>query len=155
MSIFIPAFHFEKPEDKLKPEWAMRAVDYLFYNTNNIGLLAGKNVPEIEEYASGDFDMRPYKRMYKSMRKKHEQEQRRQEGHSANSFRSEADIDADMQFLPVAAIPVKVNSATAIIQKIPVEVKCTAMDPLAATKKQEDITFLQNKPKIEADLQDF
>lgn len=156
MSLFIPSFHFDKPDDKLKPEWAMKAIDWCFYNTRNIGLLEGKNVLEIEEYASGDFDMRPYKRMYKSMRKKFDQTQNQVEGRRDPSLaRRQDEIDADMQFLPVAAIPVKINSATALVNKIPVEVKCTAMDPLATTKKKEDITFLQNKPKLEADLQDF
>lgn len=152
MSLFIPSFHFDNPADKLKPEWAMKAINYLYYNTRNFGLLEGKNVVEIEEYTSGDFDMRPYKRMYKSIRNKDKRVPG--EPNLNPGMRREIDIDQDMQFLPVAAIPVKINSATALVQKIPVEVTCTATDPLAAQKKNEDITFLKNKPKFEAELQE-
>src|SRR6187402_3920158 len=102
MSLFIPDFHFVSPEEKLKPEWAMRVISYSWYNTRRYGLLDKKNVREIEEYASGDFDMTPYKKMYKSLKKKINREN--------PDFRSQnTGMDEDLQFMPVAAIPVKVN----------------------------------------------
>ncbi len=150
MSFFIPGFHFDPPSTKMTPEWCQKVINYCYYNTRNICLLEGKNVKEIEEYASGDFDMKPYKKMYKSIKKQFD--------NAHPDMRGNVDVNTDgdnMQFLPVAAIPVKINSATAIIQKIPVEVTCVANDALAAEKKKEDITFLKNKPKIEAELQDL
>lgn len=156
MSIFIPSFHFTSPEEKLTKEWALKAVHFSFYNTANYSLLEGKDVEEIEAYSSGKFSMEPYKRMYKSQKRK----SMRGNGEANPVPGQRRDLlnerlDQDMQFLPVAAIPSKLNSATALVQKIPVEVTCTAMDPLAAEKKKEDITFLKNKPQLEADLQDF
>lgn len=148
MSLFIPEFHFVNPADKLKPEWAMKVISHGWYNSRRYGLLDNKNVWEIEEYASGDFNMRPFKKMYKSLKKKMKNE-------NPDLRRPNQDFDEDLQFMPVAAIPVKINSATALIQKIPIEIKCTALDPLAAKKKEEDLTFLKNKEKLEADLQDF
>ncbi|MEO7047882.1 MAG: hypothetical protein ABI091_21465, partial [Ferruginibacter sp.] len=75
MSLFIPNFHLDtEPANKLKPEWCKRVTDYYFYNTTNFNLLAGKNVNEIIEMATGNIDLMPYKKMYKSLKKKYEQE---------------------------------------------------------------------------------
>jgi hypothetical protein len=147
MRNFIPAFHFVSPDKKLKPEWCNDAIQYCYYGTNNVNLLEGKNIEEIQGYAAGDFSMKPFKRMFKSMAKK-------QEANAKNpAYRNVS--ENDIGFEPLPLIPVKLNSAAAIVQKIPIDVSVNALDPLAAKKKNEDVTFLKNKPMLEADLQDI
>lgn len=150
-SNFIPALHFEPAEKKLTNEWWKKAVDYYWSNSNVRSLLDGKNIQEIEEYFTGDIDMKPFRGMYKSMKRKWEREQiQKAQGQS----RKDIDIDKII-FQTEPLIPNKVNSAIAIIEKIPLEVVCTANDALAMKKKKEDIDFLKNKAKLEDDLQEF
>lgn len=147
MSKFIPSFHFEPPKSKLTAEWCMKAINYYYFNTNNKNLLHNKNVKEIEDYSAGSFDMNPFKRMYKSMKKVLEA--------SADPNMRENQDTTGLDWTPLPLIPTKLNSAVSIVQKIPVEITCTALDPLAAEKKKEDITFLKNKKDVEADLQEI
>lgn len=145
MPNFLPSLHLDTaPADKLKPEWCKRVIDYYYNNTSNKNLLFGKNVDEIVRFATGDIDMKPYKVLYKSLRKKYEQE----------SGRKATDLSSDeFQFIQLPLIPTPVNSAVSMLSKPPVEITVTALDPLAATKKKEDVTFLKNKPKVESDLE--
>lgn len=147
---FIPSFHLDTtPANKLKPEWCKKVVDYYFYNTTNYNLLADKNCEEIIRFATGDIDMKPYKKLYKSLKKKYEQQ-----GRDLGINRSAIDIDpSEFHFVALPLIPTPVNSAVSMISKPPLEITCTALDPLAATKKKEDVTFLKNKPKFENDLE--
>lgn len=149
----IPYFHFVNPKDKLKKEWALDAINWCFYNTDNKNLLYGKDVLEIEGYAAGEFDMRPYKRMFKSIKKKMD-ETKGMNGEFNDMMIRKAD-ETGLEWSCCPLIPTKLNSAVSVVQKIPVEVSCNATDALAMEKKDEDITFLKNKPVIEADLQDF
>lgn len=143
---FIPAFHFEPAENKLKPEWANKAIHYLYHNSYHRRLLEGKNLKEIDEYTAGNFDMTPFKKLFKSLKKKIEAQAK------TNNLATTYD-DKGLDWTQYAIIQSKINSAVAIIHKIPVEFSCTALDPLAARKKEEDLTFLKNKPEIEKQLQ--
>lgn len=145
MPNFLPSLHLDTaPADKLKPEWCKRVIDYYYNNTSNKNLLFGKNVDEIVRFATGDIDMKPYKVLYKSLRKKYEQE----------SGRRATDLSSDeFQFIQLPLIPTPVNSVVSMLSKPPMEIAVTALDPLAATKKKEDVTFLKNKPKVESDLE--
>lgn len=150
---FIPAFHFDKPEDKLTPEWCQKVINYHFYAAFNKSLLFGKNVKEIDEYTTGDFDMREFKMMFKSMRKKMQGQPTGPDGQMASWTN---DINTvGVKFAPLALIPIKMNSAVNNIYRIPVDITCTAQDALAMKKKKEDIEFLKMKPEMEADLQDI
>lgn len=147
MSQFIPSFHFTKPADKLKSEWCQEVINYYYHNTERKPLLDKKNVNEIEEYANGDFSMEPFKRLYKSIKKSFV-------ANNPNiSLGNNDTIDSKMQFEPLPLIPVKLNAAVSVLQKVPIEITVTALDALAAKKKNEDINFLKNKPKLEAELQ--
>ncbi len=150
---FIPRFHFDNPDDKLKSEWCKKVIDYYFYNSNNVSLLKGKNVKEIEEYASGDFDMTPFKLMFKSMRKKLNAQTKSPDGSMSPWAQNINTIG--VEFKPLALIPIKLNSAINNIMRVPVDPVVTAQDALAMRKKKEDIEFLKNKPRIEEDLQEF
>ena len=147
-SSFIPSMHLDTaPDKKLTKDWCDRIIQYYYYNTDNRSLLEGKNIKEIDEYTSGNIDMRPFKKMYKSLEKK-----MKKKALEGDYFSHDLGAD-EMQFTPLPLIQTPFNSATSTIQKIPIEITCTALDPLAATKKKEDVTFLKNKPQIEKDLQ--
>lgn len=150
MSRFIPSFHFDDPASKLRPEWCLKAIDYYYYNTSNRSLLSGKDVKQIDEFSTGEFDMTPFKRMFKSMKKAMQAA-----ADPNNVAYNKQDIDTiGLGWKPLPLIPTKLNSAISIVQKIPVEIKCTAQDALAVEKKEEDINFLKNKPEVEKDLQE-
>lgn len=149
---FIPYFHFDKPADKLKPEWCMKVVNYHYYNQNNINLLAGKKVREIDEHASGDHDMLPYKMMFKSMQKKLKAAPRNPDG-SLTDFSNNIDTIGLEDWERIALIVSVLNSAVENMMKLPMDITCEAQDSLAMKKRKEDIEFLKNKPIIEAELQ--
>lgn len=152
MSYFIPSFHFLAPEKKLTPEFGMAVVDWCYYNSNNRNLLAGKDVNQINDYCAGSWDMTPYKRMFKSL-KNQLLTAKRDPGGALNNMQIIDNTGIDWE--PVPLMPVKFNSAITTVQKIPIDIACTAQDALAMKKKKEDLTFLKNKPAIEADLQDL
>lgn len=145
MSKFIPSFHFESSEDKLKDAWFYKAINHCWYNASNKHLLSDKNIKDIEEYAAGQFDLTPFKKMYKSL------EQKEQSNGVYNTQNKHIPIDWHC----LALITNKLNAGVALIQKIPVEITVKALDPLAQKKKEEDITFLKNKPIVEAELQEI
>lgn len=152
-SSFIPSFHRIDPADKLKDKFCLDVINYYIRNTRNYNLLWDKNIFEIEGYAKGDFDMRPFKRMFKSDadKLKHNQSEHQNEATNINNGLNRTAIGFDYTCLPM--IPEKLTSAEAIMQKIPIEITCKALDPLAIEKKQSDVNFLKNKPKIEQQLQ--
>jgi len=128
--------------------WCWKAVQYYFFNANNRSLLWNKRIQEIEDYSAGDIDMKIFKKMFKSIKKK--MELQNNGGGSKPPFQTE---DDELMFQQLPLIPTPLNAAIATIQNKPVEISCTALDPLAATKKKEDVTFLKNKPQVENDLQ--
>ncbi len=151
--MFVPSWHFTEPSKKLTPEWCMEAVNYLWYNTNNMNLLHGKDISEIEGYRNGDFDMKPFVRMFKSLRK----DLAKAEKHSnSKEFLKQMDISGKMglEFNCLPLLPEKFNSAEAVTSKIPVEVSVNATDPLAIKKKEQDINFIKNKSTVEMEVQD-
>lgn len=150
--MFIPSFHFVDPAQKLTEEWCMEAVNDVYYQTNNRNLLEGKKIAEILGFASGEYDMTPFYRMFKSIEKKMKTAPRNPDGSVLASHMSNFSTQG-IEFNCVPLIPIKLNSAVATVQKIPVEVEVVAQDGLAMKKKKEDLTFLRNKPMIEADLQ--
>lgn len=141
------SFHFAK--EKKNSEWCYEVIKALYHGTNNKNLLFGKKIRDIENYASGDIDMKPFQRMYKSIAKEMDTAK------VANAdYISDADGGRYMQFNPLPLLPAKLNSAVAIMQKVPFEITVKALDGLAIKKKKEDLTFLKNKPDVEARLQE-
>lgn len=145
---FVPSFHFMAPLDKVSSnKFPMAVINYYFFNTQNYSLLWDKKVYEIEGYASGEYDLRPFMKMFRS------EEKRLRQNANPNALDNERTaIGFSYSCYPL--LPEKLASATAIIQKIPIEISCQAVDPLAIEKKQSDVNFLKNKPAVEADLQE-
>lgn len=150
ISKFIPSFHYMPSDKKMTAEWFDIANRWCWYNSNNRSLLEGKNIFEIQGYATGNYPMTPYRRMFKSENKKLAQERL---NNPNNLFTvQEYPIDG---FVQTPLINVKLNSAIAIVEKVPMDVSAKAIDALATKKKQEDIAFLKNKPKLEGELQEL
>lgn len=147
MSKFIPHFHFES--NKLSREWAWECVNYYWYNSQKRNLLEGKDITEIEGYSAGDFSLRPFRTMFRSMRNQMLAED--------NPNVSKEDIrkldKLGIQMTRVPLIPSKLNSGIATQQKIPIEISATCLDALAQKRKEEDLTFLRNKEKMAETLQ--
>lgn len=149
MSMFIPAFHFINPKDKLSPKWANEVVNFYYWSGRRINLLDNKDVEEIDGYAEGNYSLRPYRTMFRSMR---------------DQMRAELDPNVDREHIRrldttgiqmdrVALIPPKLNSGIATQQKIPIEILATCLDALAQKKKQKDLDFLRTKAEMEQVLQ--
>lgn len=146
---FIPALHFRPAAEKLTPEFCKEVVGFYYHNTRLRSLLHDKNVEEIESYASGNFSMKPFRRLFPSLRK--------QEGimNDPNiSAEDKAKRDkTNIQWEPVALIVSKLNSAIAAVQNRAMEVTATCLDPLAQRKRKEDLEFLRNKNQMENVIQ--
>lgn len=146
---FVPALHFKPQSKKLTREWCDEVVQYYVYQTHQINLLQDKNIGEIEGFASGDYSMREFKKLFKSLRV-----QMTMEGNPNISKETIDKLDkTGLNWERVPILAPKLNSAVATTQKIPLEITCVCNDPLAQKKKKEDLEFLRNKPKMEAELQ--
>lgn len=144
---FIPSLHFMSPIDKIGDKsFARQAISFYYYNTANYSLLWDKNVDEVEGYAAGNYDLNKFRRMFKS------DEKRLRNNANPNMLESKRTA-IGFEYRNFALIPEKMQAATAIIQKIPIEISCVATDPLAIEKKNSDVNFLKNKKTVEADLQ--
>lgn len=149
MPSWIPAFHFVPAEQKLTKEWCDKIVGHYVHQNHLINLLRDKNVDEIEGYANGDFDLKPFKKMFRSLRA-----QMSQQGHPNIDQKSLDALDTTgITWERVALIPPKLNAAIGNLQKIPIEISATCVDPLAQKKKKEDLEFLRNKPLMEDAMQ--
>lgn len=126
--------------EKLSTAWCSDVVNYYVYNSRLENLLRRKDINEIEGYANGDYDLSPFKRMFRSLRK--------QQAHQNDpNIPAEAKAQMDttgIQWDRVPLIPPKLNSAVATAQKIPIEISCICQDPLAQKRKKKDLDFLRN-----------
>lgn len=149
MSSFIPSLHFASKEKKLTEDWWDEVVQHYYYQTHLINLLQDKDVEEIDGYADGNYDMRIFKRMFRSLRNQ------MIKGNNPNMSKDDImkmdKIGINWDRVPLIAP--KLNSAIATTQKIPLEVTCVCTDPLAQRKKKEDLEFLRNKSMMEQELQ--
>lgn len=141
---FIPDIHFRSKEEKNTPEWFLECLRFFYHHGGAVSLLEGKNVAEIEGYSSGSQDMTPYKRMFRSLRK-----QQKKKGRDFMSA-DKGYLDA-MDFEPFAILSTPINSAVTTVQKLPIEVTCTAVDGLAMDKVEKDKERLRNKRIFEQD----
>lgn len=153
MANFIPSLHFDPPSSKLTPEWCMKGINYYVFKTHNRSLLHNKNIDEIDSYSTGDFDMRPFKKIFKSLKNQLNRRHNQNPDGSENT-NTLLDDTTGLDWSPLALIPSVLNTAISVVHKIPVEVSCKAIDSLAMEKKKQDLAFLKNKPLIESMLQD-
>lgn len=151
MVSYIPSIHLGyTAEEKLKPEWWNEAKQLFYYQSNNVSLLQGKKIREIDSYAEGNIDMRPFRKLFKT----------------DPNIKDEVDLISDsngefndngtgLGYEPLPLIPIRENAARSLIENIPIEVAAEATDALAWEKKEKDIQFLKNKPMFENQLQDL
>lgn len=147
-NIFIPSFHYLSPAEKITgSKFPLAVINFYYYNTQNYNLLENKKILEIEQYSSGEYDLKPFVKMFRS------EEKRLKNNVNPNHIEnSRTAIGVDYSCIPLLGD--KINSAVAIVQKIPIEISCQATDALAIEKKQSDVNFLKNKPAVESDIQD-
>lgn len=144
---YVQSFHRVAAEDKLKPEWWHQAMAMNWFHGNCRGLLDHKDITAINGYAVGDYSMKPFKLMFKSERKALMAAAQNNPDH----FLHNPDMPMD-GFVQTPLINVKLNSARALVGKINLDVEVKAQDQLAIRKKEEDIAFIRNKPKLESEL---
>lgn len=148
MNKFIKSFHFAT--DKLSDDWCKIVADQIYYHGGCVNLLQGKNVNEIEQYASGDIDMKPFIRQFKSYKRKYDTFKK------DPSFEGLAKMEEVFNaFPPLPLIPVKLNSAVHLIFKVPFDIQVTATDTLADEKREKDVEFLKQRQKIQNIAQDL
>lgn len=141
--MFIPSFHLQyTSEEKLTDKWFSEAVNHCYFHNNNVNLLSGKDVKEIDSYSSGDYSMKPFKDLFSKGKPQYD---------STGEIKDISDVL--YQQLPLLAP--KLNAAEGIISKIPVEISVKAGDSLALKKKNADINFLKNKPEYQAVVNDM
>lgn len=144
----IKPYHFDPK--KLSDEWCRKVADHVYFHGGCTNLLSGKNVKEIEEYTSGNIDMKPYMRQFKSVARK----LARIRGVDSEQTRFEME-QINNAFIPLSLIAVKINSAVHLIHKVPFDISVDALDSLADEKRERDINFLRNRDKIQAIAQDL
>lgn len=151
MRNYIPSFHLGfSPSEKLTDKWWEEAIQHCFFQSNNVNLLASKNVKEIDDYANGDFSMVPFKKLFQSPKKIEIDEINREEDESNRNRKGRG-----TGYEPLPLLPTRLNAAQAIIENIPIEVTAEALDALAWEKKNKDVQFLKHKPEFESQLQDL
>jgi len=140
---FIPDIHFRSKEEKATPEWFLECSKFFYHNGGAKSLLHGKDIAEVEGYSSGNQDMEPFKKMFRSLVKR----ERKKQG---NMVTDKGYLDA-MDFEPFSILSTPINSAVTTVQKLPIEVTCTAVDGLARDKMEKDKERLRNKRLFEKD----
>ncbi len=143
---FFAASHTIDPEEK-DSVWAARIMYEHYYFGQAKSLLDGKNPQEIREYVAGKQSVTKFKRMFRRAAAK------QQDGSDGNS--SVGKDLAGIDWEPLALLTQPFNAALAVLQKMPVYVKATAIDPLAREKKGMDYQFLRNRPHLDANLAQF
>jgi hypothetical protein len=66
---YIKNAHLHYDKNKLSNEWCKKASNLVYNNGGCTSLLANKKIWEIEQYASGNIDMAPFIREFKSFDK--------------------------------------------------------------------------------------
>lgn len=153
MNTYIPTFHFRPQSEKLTKKWAAEAINYYYRSGGAVSLLSGKKVTDIERFASGDQDMAPFKKMYKSLKRAEERNVT-----SPNNLQSDIIVNNTLDALdwdPLGLLPTPLNSALSNVTKLPIEITATAVDGLAMTKKERDRELLRNKRLYEKDTADI
>ena len=151
MRNYIPSFHLGySATEKLTDKWWEEAMQHCYYQSNNVNLLEGKKVKEIDDYASGDFSMIPFKKMFQSLKKNDldTAAQNRRDDEDEKNGKSTG-------YEPLPLLPRRLGSAQSLIERVPIEVTAEAMDALAWEKKEKDVQFLKHKPEFEAQLQEL
>ena len=68
MTKFIQEWNFSK--EKLSDDWCWTVANEIYFHSGIKSMLFGKNIDEIEQYATGEIDMKPFMREFKSYREK-------------------------------------------------------------------------------------
>lgn len=141
---FLAQYHFAG--DKLSDKWCKEIANYICYQGGCVSLTDGKNLNEIEQYSTGDIDMRPFINNFKRYK-------RLVESKSGDNI-SNNDI-LNIAFQPLPLMVSKLNSAESLVTKRELDITVKALDVMAEELVKKDIEFLKNSEKIYAIKQEL
>jgi hypothetical protein len=145
--------HLIDPELK-DNAWAATEIMNNYYYGGAESLLDGKDPETIRLYATGNQPVSKYKRMFRKLAKTGSSVAATDgnpvmpTGGAGIPLKDMSGID----WQPLALMNQPLNSGIAIVTKMPIYVKCTAIDPLAKSKKEQDLDFIRNRPFLDAHL---
>lgn len=128
--------------------WGAEMMNQLYWHGGANSLLFNKDVREIEAYAAGRQDMGKYKKMFKRLHKDAIRTNTQDNPAASLNVQDITGIDWE----PLGFLTQPLYSALAVLQKMPIYVKCTAIDALAREKKERDYNFLKNRPFLDGEL---
>lgn len=154
--IFVNQNHLIDPAQK-DEEWAAKMIYEFYHFGGAVNLLDGKDSEEIEKYAAGNPPVAKYKKMFKRMAKEEAAIQAQFNKQGGGDFRQATPIHdvTGIEWAPLSFLNQPLNSALAVLCKMPIYVKCTAIDALAQEKKEKDFKVLQNRGFHDGQLQQF
>lgn len=145
--------HYAK--DKRSTRWYREVANLVCSTGGCVNLLAGKNVKEINEYASGKIDMKPYYKDFKSEQRKVEKAKVASLKAGGQNYEVDYSSPANI-FQPLGGLlTVKLNSFVQLIGKTDLQCKVVATDDMASKKIERDIKFLKDRPEIQDIKQDL
>lgn len=133
--------------DKYQNTWYRKVANLVVTNGGCRSLLQGKNVQEIDNYANGIINMKPFEKAFKSRQRELTNQQKNGE---TSNFDTPDNI-----FIPLPLIVVKYNTAVEIVSKTGFDIAVKATDAAAQRKRDRDIKYLKARPKVQAIEQDI
>jgi hypothetical protein len=137
-------------EDKNTDEWRKLIVDTFFKYMPMRSLTHGKNVPMIDDYISGDINMKPFMKFFKSIK---DEDIKKYDQYLLNSGFSQTDLEGmrvndKLGQLSIPLMTQKINAAVNQLTDQEFEIEVRAIDSLANKKKDRDIEYLKKVPMI-------
>lgn len=136
---------FVDPQQKDK-DWILRAVEQHYYHGGAESLLAGKDVQEILNYASGKHDMSEFKAMFPDLPKKRSEL-------AGNIIDKRLAVRMGIDFEPLGILQQPLAAALAVLQKQLTYVSYEAIDATANANRQKDMDIIKNRPLFEKAIQ--
>jgi hypothetical protein len=142
-------------ENKRDTNWYRNVANLVCSHGGCVNLLAGKNLDEIYQYATGKINMRPFVKDLKSEQRKIDIAKKEEAKLQGYEYHSNTEAPSNI-FQPLGGLlSVKLNSFIQLIGKTGLECKVIATDELANEKIDRDIKFLKDRPQIQEVMQDF
>jgi hypothetical protein len=148
---FFSATHLIAPGEK-DAAWAAQVMYEKYFFGGATSLMEGKKPDEIRKYVAGEQSVDKFKKMF---RKAAAGNVVNAPGTAGTGRGGPLQDMAGIDWQPLALLTQPFNAAISIIQKMPLYVKCTAIDPLAKDKKMSDAEFLRNRQHLDASLAQF
>ena len=150
---FFSASHMISPKEK-DAAWAARIMYEKYYFGGARSLMDGKKPQEVKDYVAGNQSVDKFKKMFRKASASSNGGNPVGAipiGQTSNLLKDMVGID----WQPLALLTQPFNAAISIIQKMPIYVRCTAIDALAKDKKMSDAEFLRNRKYLDASIAQY